>query len=157
MMEFLQWLEDLRFSAWIRESGSIWSYPLVLTLHTVGLGIVVGISCAVDLRILGVGSRVPLSALRGMFRVMVYGFALNAITGVLLFMAAASHTGVQKVFYVKLVLIALALVVAARTKAALYGRGESAQSVPSDARTLAIASLVLWVAATTAGRLMAYL
>ena len=156
-MGFLDWIENFPLSIWVAQAPTLLAYPGIITLHTIGMAMTVGPNAVVDLRILGVGSRVPLSALRGMFRVMVYGFALNAITGVLLFMAAASHTGVQKVFYVKLVLIALALVVAARTKRALYGRGEPTPSAPAEARTLAMASLVLWVAATTAGRLMAYL
>src|SRR5277367_4324522 len=27
MMHFLQWVESLGFSTWVRESGSVWSYP----------------------------------------------------------------------------------------------------------------------------------
>lgn len=156
-MGFLDWIENFPLSIWVAQAPTLLAYPGIITLHTIGMAMTVGPNAVVDLRILGVGSRVPLSALRGMFSVMVYGFVLNAVTGVLLFMAAASHTGVQKVFYVKLVLILLALIVAARTKTALYGRGESAQAAPPEARTLAIVSLLLWMAATTAGRLMAYL
>mgnify|MGYP003333712971 CR=1 FL=1 len=129
-MGLLDWIENFPVSIWVAQAPTLLAYPGIITLHTIGMAMTVGPNAVVDLRILGVGSRVPLSALRGMFRVMVYGFTLNAVTGVLLFMAAASHTGVQQVFYVKLVLIALALVVAARTKTTLYGRGELAQSVP---------------------------
>ena len=98
-MGFLDWIENFPLSIWVAQAPTLLAYPGIITLHTIGMAMTVGPNAVVDLRILGVGSRVPLSALRGMFRVMVYGFALNAITGVLLFMAAASHTGVQKVFY----------------------------------------------------------
>ena len=36
MYEFYSWVESTAFSTWIRESGSLWSYPIVLTLHTMG-------------------------------------------------------------------------------------------------------------------------
>ena len=54
-MDFLAWIESAALSTWIRESGSLWSYPTVLFLHTLGLGLVVGpaivgsIAGAVDL------------------------------------------------------------------------------------------------------------
>src|SRR5215472_12484497 len=36
VMQVYEWLEQTSFSVWIRESGSIWAYPLVLTMHTCG-------------------------------------------------------------------------------------------------------------------------
>jgi hypothetical protein len=46
MIEFYNWLEQTHFSIWVRESGSIWAYPLVLTMHTCGMGILVGFNWA---------------------------------------------------------------------------------------------------------------
>jgi hypothetical protein len=42
MMELLATLENSGFGTWLRESPSIWAYPAVLTLHTLGLGVLVG-------------------------------------------------------------------------------------------------------------------
>ena len=36
------WLENSAIGVWTRESPSIWAYPTVLTLHTIGLGMLVG-------------------------------------------------------------------------------------------------------------------
>ena len=36
------WLEGSALGVWTRESPSIWAYPTILTLHTVGLGVLVG-------------------------------------------------------------------------------------------------------------------
>ena len=41
-MELLASLENSGFGIWLRESPSIWAYPAVLTLHTLGLGVLVG-------------------------------------------------------------------------------------------------------------------
>jgi hypothetical protein len=145
----LVWLEQSALAAWIRESPSIWAYSTILTLHTLGLGIVVGASAVVDLRLLGFARRIPLPTLRPLFAVLWWGFALNAVTGVLLFMSDATHRSQQPVFYVKLGLVALALWIAHILKTIVSRDGE--------ARLLAGVSLALWMAAIVAGRLMAYL
>jgi hypothetical protein len=108
-MPFLEWVEATGLATWVRESPSVWSYPTILTLHTIGLGIVVGGNVVVDLRLLGYGTRMELSSLTPIFRIVAWAFLLNFVTGVLLFMSAATQKGVQPVFYVKLTFIALAL------------------------------------------------
>jgi hypothetical protein len=151
------WLEGTALATWARESPSIWAYPTILTLHTAGLGIVVGASAVIDLRLLGFGRRIPLAMLAPLFAIIGWAFALNAATGVILFMADATAKSKQIVFFVKLALIGLALwdTVALRNRLtwdpALAGFHEP------RLRRLAIASLVLWTGAITAGRLMAYL
>jgi hypothetical protein len=150
--DLLAWIEGTSLATWTRESPSIWAYPTILTLHTVGLGIVVGMSTVIDLRLLGYGRRIPLDAIAGLFRMIAWAFALNAVTGVLLFMSDATTKGRQPVLYIKLSLIALALwnTVIARRIVREQG-GESFRN-----RLIAVTSLVLWAAAITAGRLMAY-
>src|ERR1051325_10959982 len=78
MTEWLSTLEASGFATWLRESNTIWAYPLVLTLHTVGLGLLVGANWLLDLRVLGVWPRIPLVELVGSFRVMWIGFWINA-------------------------------------------------------------------------------
>ncbi len=158
MDTFLAWLESTSIATWTRTSPSIWAYPTVLTLHTVGLGIVVGASAVLDLRLLGYGRRIPLPSLTPLFRIIWWAFALNAATGVILFMADATTKGKQVVFFVKLALIAFALVSTVRIRQLTF-TPSSTDTAGSESRAngLAIASLVLWAGAITAGRLMAYL
>ena len=89
MHEYLTALEQTGLATWVRESNSLWAYPTVLTLHTVGLGVLVGANWALDFRLLGVAPRVPLAPLRRLFPLMWFGFWINAVTGVLLLMADA--------------------------------------------------------------------
>ena len=58
-MAFFRSLQDSAFTDWFLGSSSIWTYPTVLSLHTVGMAILVGASFVVNLRILQVGSAVP--------------------------------------------------------------------------------------------------
>lgn len=158
MAAALVWLEATALATWTRESPSIWAYPTILTLHTVGLAIVVGLSAVIDLRVLGFARRVPLPAFSPAFRLIAWGFVLNATTGVLLFIADAVHKAGQPVLYVKLacIIVALWLTLSVRRllQSGAMARGEDP---PASARTMALASLVLWAAAIAAGRLMAYL
>lgn len=158
MADLLTWLEATALAAWVRESPSIWAYPTILTAHTVGLGIVVGLSAVVDLRLLGFGRRIPLGALVGVFGAMFGAFALNAVTGALLFVADATIKGRQPVLYIKLTLIALAIWCTLRTQAIVRAHAGGAVAAPEDpGRSVAIGSLLFWAAAITAGRLMAYM
>ena len=70
MLEFLSWLEQTAFCSWIRDSGSIWAYPLVLTLHTTGMGVLVGFNWAIDLRLLNVAKQMPVPSMEKFFRIM---------------------------------------------------------------------------------------
>jgi hypothetical protein len=63
-MEFvLIQLEETGIATWIRESGVLHGYPLILFLHTLGLGTLVGLNSAIDLRLLGFGAGIPLPSL----------------------------------------------------------------------------------------------
>jgi hypothetical protein len=158
MQDFLQRLQDSGLGYWVSTAPTIWAYPTILMLHTVGLAMVVGPNAVLDLRLLGAGSRVPISELRPVFRIMAIGFLINASTGIALFISEATEKGVAWIFYVKLTIIAVALLVAARLRRQLFARGIAPPTgaVSVGVKLLAITSLALWLGAITAGRLMAY-
>ena len=155
MTDLFTSIEGSTLAAWVRESPSIWAYATILTLHTVGLAIVVGANVVVDLRLLGWAKGIPPESLRALFPIMWAGFAINFASGVLLFMADATTKSGQRVFYVKLACITLALL-AARTISKRL-RQQDGEAVPGNLRALATVSLLLWAGAIVAGRLMAYL
>ena len=149
-LTLLSWLQETRLATWVAESDRFYGYAGILTLHTLGLALVVGASAVLDLRLLGVAPRVPLAALSGISRPMWIGFAVNAVTGAVLFAAAAVIKGTQPIFYAKLALVASALLVDRSVRRRVFG-------LPArPARALAIWSLLLWTGAIAAGRLMAY-
>ena len=156
MTELLTALEASSFSIWVRESPSIWAYPTILTLHTLGLGVLVGASWMVDLRLLGFASAIPTSVLSRAFPTMWAGFWLNAFTGVLLFVGDPMRA-TSTVFIWKLGLVALGVVLMITLKRRLAaGTIEPARTGGGGVKVLALASLVLWVAAIATGRWMAY-
>jgi hypothetical protein len=154
MAEVLSWLEGSTLAAWTRESPSLWAYPTVLTLHTVGLSIVVGANAVIDLRLLGFAPRIPRQSLAFLFPVIWSAFAINAASGVLLFIADATTKSAQPVFYVKLACIGVALWMTVLARRLTGGRDPGA---PASGTLIAALSLIFWSGAIVAGRLMAYL
>ena len=158
MLKLMWALEDSAFAQWVAGAPTIWAYPSILTFHTVGMGVVVGASAVLDLRLLGVGPEVPVARLKVLFRPLWWGFWLNAVTGVVLFIAHAAEKYGQAVFYVKLALIALALFTVVRIRREIFPEGDTTERpITTKVKMLAVLSLVLWAGAITAGRLMAYI
>jgi hypothetical protein len=156
MMQWLTLLEGSGFGTWLRESGSIWAYPAVLTLHTLGLGVLVGASSVLDLRLLGFAPRIPLEPLERLFPIMWAGFWVNAISGVALFTADATTKGTTTVFMAKLVIIVGAVGLLVGIRRVVYGHNAGATVASLTVRMMAGASLALWFLAIVTGRYMAY-
>jgi len=155
MEPFFVWLEATSLSTWLRESPSLWAFPFVLILHTVGLAFFVGTNVAWDVRVLGFSLGIPLEALRRYFLVMWAGFWVNAFSGVLLLIAYPTKALTNPLFYAKLALIAFGVVLAFRIRREVNGLAAPADAPPM-ARMLAAVSLACWIAVIFAGRLLAY-
>ena len=156
-MDFILRLQHSAVMDWVRESGSLWGYPAILFLHTIGLAAVAGINGAIDLRVLGVAPRIPLSSLTRFFPLIWAAFAVTAVSGLTLLIADAETKLASAVFYVKMLFIVLALVNLHLLRTRVFtDPAFDSRPLSTQARMLALSSLALWVAATTAGRLMAY-
>lgn len=156
MDAFFEWLQSFGIATWIAESDSIWSFPTVLFLHAIGMGLTAGIIFVVALRLVGVGYPLPVSSMRVLFKIFRWGFVLNFITGSLLFAAHASSTGYVPVYYVKLVLIAIGLVLVRPLQKFVYGEASDG-AIPMTVKGVAALSLAVWVGVIWSGRLIAYL
>lgn len=143
-------LEQSGLATWIRESGVLYGYPLILFLHTLGLSTLVGLSVAIDLRLLGVGQGIPLKSLEKTFVLMWAGFALNAATGSLLFVADARKHGSNPAFYLKLAFVALGVVMLVMIRNRVFRDQQSG-------KVLAATSLAAWLVALGSARLIAYI
>jgi hypothetical protein len=157
-MDFILQLQHSAVMDWVRESGSLLGYPAILFLHTIGLATVAGLNGAIDLRLLGVASKIPLSSLTRFFPFIWIAFGVTAVSGLTLLIADAETKLASGVFYVKMVFIILALINLQLLKKRVFtDPNVDSRPITAQARMLALSSLVFWVAATTAGRLMAYI
>jgi hypothetical protein len=154
----MQWLETTALAEWVLTS--LVGYPLVLTLHSVGMAIIVGLVMVVDLRLIGQFERIPLTALDNLLRIAWYGFAINLTTGLMIFTSQAVSYSTSPTYLLKMLMVIGGVAIAAYMQPILrreaVGWGE-AGAVPSRIRTLAMASLVMWSMTIITGRFTAYL
>ena len=153
---FLVWLESTPLSEWVVGSDSMLAFPGILAFHAIGMGLAAGLAAVLDLRILGVARGVPLTEFRRFRPVLWGGFWLNAVSGVLLLIGYPTKALTNPVFYLKLLLIAVAMVLFVRIDRLIRTGDPAAPSTAQRLRRLAITSLVCWAGAITAGRLLAY-
>lgn len=156
-MEFLRFIEHTSFSQWVTGSSSVLAFPTILLLHTIGMGVVVGINAGIDLRILGLAPALPLAPMEKFFPLLWIGFWVNAFTGVILLAADATTKVMNPDFYVKMGFIALAIINLRMIRNRVF-RDPFIDKKPMtpDAKVLAVTSMIFWLGAITAGRLMAY-
>lgn len=145
-------LEQTGLARWVGES--LWGYPILLSMHIVGLAVVVGIFVVRDLRILGLFEGIPGDALAALTKLGWTGFLINALSGVALFSSQATVFIQSTPFLTKIGSIFCAAVcgVVLQRRAALGGAALSGM-----AKAVAALSLLFWVSAIVAGRLIAYL
>src|ERR1044072_8979463 len=109
-MKMMMWVEQLSYSTWVRESHSLWAFPMYLFAHTLGMSIVAGGAAVIWLALLGIWPKSPLRPLERLFPYMMIGFYVNSFTGISIFMKDASVYSRNFDFYVKLVFIILGMV-----------------------------------------------
>ena len=156
MASYLEWLQGLPFPTWIAESESLWGFPFVLFLHSVGMGLSAGSAFVVCLRLIGVGRPLLVSSLRVLFKIFWSGFVLNFVTGSVLFAAHATSTGYIPIYYAKLTLILAGMLLSIPLRRFVDGEASDGV-VPGSIRMVAALSLAVWVGVITTGRLIAYL
>lgn len=160
LSEFSQVLYDSEIGTALRES--IFAFPIVEGLHLIGLTFSVGLLFFVDLRLLGwFLPRVAVEDLLKPLRPWILsGFFITVITGILLFVAAASKVITLNVFFYKLLFIALAGVNALYFEVK-WGRQVSdwggKSQLPSGVKLAGAFSLTLWSLVVITGRLIPYL
>ena len=153
-----EWIENTSVAIWVGES--LWAYPFMLSLHVMGLAVVVGIFSMRDMRLLGMFKGLKPAAFLSLGKLAWVGFIVNAISGTFLFTSQATTFVHSTPFLLKITCIAAGMVLAAVIQARL--RGELAGSGPEAAisvstKLIAAVSLSLWAAAIITGRLIAYI
>jgi hypothetical protein len=159
LAEICRLIQDSPTGTAIRES--IWVFPIVETLHVIGLSLSVGRSVLVDLRLIGarIGQLTPLQLMDRLSGWYLPGFALMFVTGALLFWSAAFSLYESPVFRWKLVFLAIAglnAVLFETTVRPALRSPRTPTTVPPLARLVGWCSLVSWTTVIALGRLTAY-
>ena len=149
-----QWMQDHPISQHI---GFTWWFPLLESIHVIGIGLVVGSIMTVDLRLLGVAAlRYPVSQIAGKLLPWTWAaFVVTAVTGFGMFATRAPAYVENPAFQIKFLLLPLAFVNMAVFHYWTW-RGidawDTAHELPPAARVAGGASLALWAGVIIAGR-----
>ena len=152
-------VEATGLARFMREA--LWAYPATEALHIIGIGLLFGSIAIVDLRLIGLGRRVPVSALAGLaVPWSLAGFVLAATTGLLMFTAHAAEFITLPVFILK-----MGLILAGGINAAILHTSvlrdtrpwDTGASTPPAAKVAGGVSIALWIGVVACGRLLAYL
>lgn len=151
-------LESSALGAFIRQSS--WVYMAANVGHVLSLMAFVGTMTVIDLRMMGMfASTSPGYVLHVARRAAVLAFGCLVLSGLTLFIAEAGHVILNRVFQIKLGLIALALANVVAFEVWVTPKVQNLPPLarmPREARTIAAASLATWFLIAACGRLIAY-
>jgi hypothetical protein len=139
---------------------SLWAYPIVETLHIVGLAIVYGSIVVVDLRLLGLSRGVSASRLAHHALPWTIGaFFLVMTTGLMMFTAHTEDFLGNRIFMLKMGLILTGAVNAAMLHAGAFrtvSTWDTGAVPPPGVRAAAAVSIIVWTGVIACGRFLAY-
>jgi hypothetical protein len=155
---FSKWLAATPLSHAIQTTG--WVIPAIQTIHILGVAVLFSSAVLVDLRVLRVLQRdVPLPEVARRFLPVVWPIVvILLITGSLLIIGEPRRSLLNVTFYLKMSLLAVAILLTAALQLFLIsGRDEAAGPGRRIAgRVVAGASLLVWCGIIVAGRWIAY-
>ena len=160
MYDAFAWLQASALGMFMRESGP-WTYPVVNLIHVLGVAALFGAVLILDLRLLGVWRRAPLSSITTVAGpVAMGGFALAATTGVCLLAANALEYEENPFLLVKFAAIGFGLVNAIALRFTAAWKAHATRDLSrSEWRRLSLiggVSLASWLTAISAGRMIGY-
>ena len=128
------------------------AYPSLEVVHIVGIALLLGNLVLLELRVWGFGSELPLLPLaRLALRLSLAGFALIVVSGVLMLAGQWSELLANRVFVLKMMLVALG-----GLNALWFHARDSLQRLDGTARLQTVVSMGLWLAVIICGRWIAY-
>lgn len=157
-MGFLTWLQETEFAIFL--ASDPYAYPVMLCMHAVGMAVVVGLVWVMSARVLGYAKSLSIETFQRMSTIALWGFALNTLSGLLIFSTEATRVIVNLEFQLKLaciVLGGLAVWMMMRTvRTAAASGGDGTVNFPLSVKAVAVFSSAAWFLAIIFGRLIAY-
>lgn len=155
LLELCQWIQ---FSPpLIAMRSSPWLFPVIATIHLMGLAVIGGAVLLVDLRLLGLGLRrqpvaeLALDAERWLFR----GLVVMIATGIPLFMCFATKYYYLTFFWVKMAALFLVIVFTLSVRRRVVMADETRIN-PVWNKAVALVSLSLWTTVALGGRYIGF-
>ena len=152
------WLETSSVAYFVNNTNWIWA--IFETLHFIGMALLIGCVGILDLRMLGVGKRLPAGPLHRLVPYGIAGFLINMITGLLFFVAIPRQYMFNVAFIVKMSLIAIAGINVLVFYTTVYRAAERlgpGDDAPFKAKVAAVVSIAAWFGVMYFGRMLPFI
>jgi len=156
-LNFLAYLEASAFSEWVLIS--MLGFPTLIALHSVGMAVAVGLSLMVTLHLNQVFTGFNAQLIPRLLSIAVWGFILNLITGLALFVSRGPEYIDSYIFLIKMLLVVISAVISfwLRQHLRLTKLTTEVSVADRTAKNMSLFSTATWFGAVIAGRLIAYL
>ena len=144
-------------SQWIQ--ATYWLWPILEIFHFFGLTLLMGGLILVDLRMIGFFSDIGLEEVKILLPLVIFGFLVNLITGVLFLFGDPSRYSINIGFQIKMILVLLAGCNAAiyhLKVEPLFSNLNLTDRLPLVIKITGFTSLTLWTGVLLLGRLIPY-
>ena len=144
-------------SQWIQ--ATYWLWPILEIFHFFGLTLLMGGLILVDLRMIGLFSDSGLEEVKKLLPLVIFGFLVNLITGVLFLFGDPSRYSINIGFQIKMILVLLAGCNAAiyhLKVEPLFSNLNLTDRLPLVIKITGFTSLTLWTGVLLLGRLIPY-
>ncbi|HEX5107446.1 MAG TPA: hypothetical protein VFV95_03330 [Vicinamibacterales bacterium] len=161
MHDFQVWLVKtiLEKSPVIDFMHTAWAWPIAESLHFLGLCLLIGAIGSFDLRLLGVGKRIPIAAMHRFIPWGLLGFAINISSGSMFLLTEPDQYIFNPSFHLKVIFIMIAGVNASMFYLTSYRRvflSPATLEAPTRAKVIAAISLSAWLVVIVCGRLLTF-
>ena len=143
---------------WIQ--ATYWLWPILEIFHFFGLTLLMGGLIIVDLRMIGFFSDIGLEKVKKLLPLVIFGFLVNLITGVLFLFGDPSRYSINIGFQIKMILVLLAGCNAAiyhLKVESLFSNLNLTDRLPLAIKITGFTSLILWTGVLLLGRLIPYI
>lgn len=157
-MTILESLEASFIADWFIDS--LYAYPAMLTVHGIGMSIVIGILFIFNLRLLGLFKSIDIAAFKSLLKLAWAGFLINFISGCILFVQKASSFIENWAFLLKIAGVLIGTIMTVYLHKILKQQADtwiSENNIVLSAKVLAFTSIGLWSLVIIAGRIVGYM
>ncbi len=158
MDSFANWLEATQLAWFINHTDWVWA--ICETLHFIGMALLIGCVGILDLRMLGVGKRLPVGPLHRLIPYGIAGFVLNVVTGAVFFIAIPHQYITNVAFIAKMALILIAGINVLVFYGTVYRSAEAlgpGDDAPFKAKVAALVSITAWFGVMYFGRMLPFI
>jgi hypothetical protein len=149
LLPFFEWCETTWIGNAIRDS--LWLFPVIESVHLLGLCLLGGALLVVDLRMLGIGLRQPIAEVARDARPwLVASVVVMLLTGTALFLSESIKCYHNTSFWVKITTLPFALLFTFTIRERIARRATA--DTTATTKIVALVSLALWLTVAAAGR-----